>query len=146
ENTSIAIVPSAASRNGDLAEGKVVVNPLTAPYLALWPLPNGTLLGNGDTGLARFDHYFSRNDTLAISWSTDKGETRTPDSLNNIFALNSLWRNTVSINSIHIFDPRLVNAFRFGINRVTARSLYSSPGNNPAASDPSLGILPGRNA
>jgi hypothetical protein len=161
ENTSIAIVPSAAARNGDLAEGKVVVSPLTAPYLALWPLPNGTLLGNGDTGeytftarnpatentgLARLDHYFSRNDNLAISWSTDKGETSTPDSLNNIFAFNSLWRNTVSTNSIHIFDPRLVNAFRFGINRVTARSLYSSPGNNPAASDPSLGILPGRNA
>jgi carboxypeptidase family protein len=160
-NTSIAIVPSAAAREGDLAAGKVAVSPATAPYFALWPLPNGPLFGNGDTGeyifsarnsatentaLARLDHYFSQNDSLAISWSTDEGETSTPDSLNSIVALNNLWRNTVSLNSVHLFNPQLVNAFRFGINRVTARALDSSPGNNPAASDSRLGILPGRNA
>lgn len=161
ENTSIAIVPSAAAREGHLAEGNIVVSPITAPYFALWPLPNGLLLGNGDTGeyifsaenpaaentgLARLDHYLSRNDNLAISWSADKGETSTPDSLNSILVLNNLLRNTVSLNSIHIFNPRVVNAFRFGINRVTASALNSSPGNNPAASELSLGILPGRNA
>lgn len=161
KNTSIAIVPSAAARDGDLAEGKITVSPVTAPYLTLWPLPNGPLLGNEDTGeyvftagspatentgLARLDHYFSRNDSLAISWSTDEAKTSTPDSLNDILALNSLRRNTISLNCIHIFHPQLVNAFRFGINRVTAKGLDSSPGNNPAASDPSLGILPGRAA
>lgn len=161
ESTSIAIVPSAAARSGDLASGKILVSSATAPYLALWRLPNGPLLGSGDTGeyvfvagspatentgLARLDHYFSRNDSIAMAWSTDRGETRTPDSLNNIFALNSLWRNTVSFSSIHTFNPELVNVFRFGMNRVTAHALDTAPGNNPAALDPSLGILPGRDA
>jgi outer membrane receptor protein involved in Fe transport len=161
KNTSIAIVPSAAAREGDLAEGKIVVSPVTAPYFALWPLPNGPLLDNGDTGeyifaaenpgmentgLIKLGHYFPGNDSLAISWSTDQGETSTPDSLNSILAINRLWRNTASLNTVHIFGPQLVNVFRFGINRVTARSLDSSPGNNRAASDSSLGILPGRNA
>jgi hypothetical protein len=161
ETTSIAIVPSAAARAGNLAEGKITVSPAIIPYLALWPLPNGPLLGNGDTGqyiftarspatedtgLARLDHYFSQSDSFAVSWSTDRGETTTPDALNSIFALNNLWRNTLTLNSVHIFSPHLVNAFRFGVNRVTAQGLDSVPGNNPAASDPSLGILPGRDA
>jgi hypothetical protein len=161
KNTSIGIVPSAAAREGDLAEGKIVVSPATEPYFALWPLPNGPHLGNGDTaeyifaaenpatestGLAKLDHNFSPNDNLAISWSTDQGETSTPDSLNSVLSLNSLRRNTLALNSVHIFDPQLVNAFRFGVDRVTAKALDSSPGNNPAASDSSLGILPGRDA
>jgi len=127
-------VPSATARTGNLAEGKITVSPAIVPYLALWPLPNGPLLGTGntgqylftagspateDTGLARLDHYFSQNDSLAVSWSTDKGETATPDALNSIFALNNLRRNTFALNSIHIFNPQLVNAFRFGVNRVT---------------------------
>ena len=37
-STSIATVPSAAARAGDLAEGKIVVSPAVVPYLALWPL------------------------------------------------------------------------------------------------------------
>jgi hypothetical protein len=161
ESTSIAIVPSTAARAGDLAEGRIVVSPLIVPWLALWPLPNGPHLGDGDTGeyiftagspatedaaLARLDHYFSQNDNLAISWSSDRSDTSTPDALNSIFALNSLRRNTLSLNSIHIFSPQLVNVFRFGVNRVTAHALDSTPGDNPAASDPRLGILPGRDA
>ncbi|MBV8905577.1 MAG: TonB-dependent receptor, partial [Acidobacteriia bacterium] len=161
ESTSIAIVPSAQARAGNLAEGKIVVSPAILPYLSLWPLPNGPLLGNRDTGeyifaasspatentaLARLDHYFSANDNLALSWSTDKGDTATPDTLNSILALNSLWRNTLSVNFIHTFNPQIVNAFRIGVNRVTAHALDTAPGNNPAASDPSLGILPGRDA
>jgi len=161
DNTSIAVVLSAAARSGNLAEGNIVVSPAIVPYLALWPVPNGPVLGNGDTaeyiftasspatedtGLARLDRYFSQNDNLAISWSTDKSDTRTPDALNSIFALNGLWRNTFAVNFIHVFNPDLVNTLRFGANRVTAHALDSAPGANPAASDPSLGILPGRDA
>src|SRR5579884_2390263 len=37
--TSIAIVPSAAARQGYLSTGKVTVSAAVAPFLALWPLP-----------------------------------------------------------------------------------------------------------
>ena len=159
--TTIATVPSAAARAGNLAAGKVTVSPAVVPYLALWPLPNGPLLRNGDTGqyiftarspatentgMVKVDHTLSPKDSLAFSWSTDNGHTQSPDGLNTIYADNSLWRNTASINETHIFNAQSINVFRVGMNRVTAQGLATSPGNNPAASDPSLGILPGRDA
>ena len=159
--TTIATVPSAAARAGNLSTGKITVSPAIVPYLALWPLPNGPLLGPGDTGqyiftakspaaentgIVKVDHSLTSKDSLALSWSTDNGHTQTPDGLNSIFADNSLWRNTASINETHIFSPEMVNVFRVGMNRVAAQGLATSPGNNAAASDPSLGILPGRDA
>jgi hypothetical protein len=159
--TSIATVPSAAARAGNLSTGKITISPAIVPYLALWPLPNGPLLGAGDTGQYIFtakspatentgsvkvDHVVSQKDSLAFSWSTDSGQTQSPDGLNSIFADNSLWRNTASINETHIFNPQVINVLRVGMNRVSAQGLATSPGNNPAATDPSLGILPGRDA
>ncbi len=160
-STSIATVPSAAARAGNLSTGKITVSPAIVPYLALWPLPNGPLLGPGDTGqyiftarspatentgMVKVDHVLTQKDNLALSWSTDNGQTQSPDGLNSIFADNSLWRNTASINETHIFGPEVINVFRAGMNRVSAQGLATSPGNNPAASDPSLGVLPGRDA
>jgi hypothetical protein len=160
-NTSIATVPSAAARAGNLSTGKISISLAIVPYLALWPLPNGRLLGSGDTGqyifsakspaaenfgLVKGDHSFSAKNSVAMSWSTDNGNTQSPDGLNSIFVDNRLWRNGGSLNETHIFNPRVVGALRVGMNRVTAQGLSTSPGNNPAASDPSLGVLPGRDA
>ncbi len=92
--TSIATVPSVAARAGNLSTGKIAVSPVIVPYLALWPLPNGPLLGPGDTGQYIFaakspatentgsvkvDHSLSQKDSLAFSWSTDNGHTQSPD-------------------------------------------------------------------
>ena len=48
--TTVSTVPSEAARQGRLAAGAVSVDPQIARALALYPLPNGPLLGNGDTG------------------------------------------------------------------------------------------------
>jgi len=45
-------VPSLAARSGQLSTGNVIVDPLVAPYLAFYPLPNG--LVSGDTGIYSF--------------------------------------------------------------------------------------------
>lgn len=160
-STSIATVPSAAARAGKLSTGKINVSPTIVPFLALWPLPNGPLLGPGDTGqymftakspaaenfgLVKYDHSISVKDSFAISWSTDNGHTASPDALNSIFVDNRLWRNSVALNETHIFNPQVVAIFRVGMNRVAAKGLSTSAGNNPAASDPDLGVLPGRYA
>jgi hypothetical protein len=160
-STSIATVPSAAARAGNLSTRKINVSRTIVPYLALWPLPNGPLLGPGDTGqyiftakspaaenfgLVKYDQSLSVKDSLAISWSTDNGHTASPDALNSIFVDNRLWRNSVALNETHIFNPQVVAIFRVGMNRVSAKGLSTSPGNNPAASDPDLGVLPGRSA
>jgi TonB dependent receptor len=159
--TAVATVPSVAARAGNLSTGKVTISPVIQPYLALWHLPNGALLGAGDTGQYLFsarspssenagtiklDDLISGKDSLAAFYSVDDGSTSLPDALNTIFIDSTLRRNTASISELHIFNPQLLNAFRMGMNRVTAHALNSSPGNNPAASDASLGVLPGRDA
>src|SRR5580704_624016 len=45
-------VPSVAARNGQLSTGTVTVSPKVVPYLAFYPLPNGTV--SGDTGIYSF--------------------------------------------------------------------------------------------
>jgi hypothetical protein len=159
--TSIATVPSAAARAGNLSTGKVTVSSAILPYLTLWPAPNGPLLGAGDTGQyiftaksptvesagsARVDHSLSPKDNLAVAYSADDGNTQVPDGLNSLFVNSTLRRNTASASETHVFGSEVVNVFRAGMNRVTAQALSTSPGNNPAALDVVLGILPGRDA
>ncbi len=159
--TTSATVPSAQARTGDLSTGKIIVSPAVIPFLALWPLPNRPLLGTSDIGqyiftatsratenfgLIKLDHLITKNDNLLTSWSTDEGQVESPDALNAILVHNSLWRNTGVLSETHIFGRHVVGVFRAGINRVAANGLSASPGNNPAASDPALGVLPGRDA
>ncbi|HYP13659.1 MAG TPA: TonB-dependent receptor, partial [Bryobacteraceae bacterium] len=159
--TSIATVPSRAARAGDLSTGKISTSSAIVPYLALWPLPNGPLLGTGDTGqyiftakspasgdfgLIKGNHLISTNDHLAMSWSSDRGQTQSPDALDSVLVNNRLFRNSASLNETHIVNPQIVAVLRAGLNRATSRGQATSPGNNPAASDPLLGVLPNRNA
>src|SRR6516225_10862422 len=44
--TQVNTVPSAAARTGQLTAGAVTVSPVIAPYLALYPLPNGAVSGD----------------------------------------------------------------------------------------------------
>src|SRR6201997_3884814 len=53
--TQVNTVPSAAARSGALSTGPVRVDPAISRYLqAFYPLPNGPLLGKGDTGIFSF--------------------------------------------------------------------------------------------
>jgi hypothetical protein len=50
--TQVTTVPSAAARAGNLSTGQVTPDPNIMRYLnAFYPLPNGALLGSGDTGI-----------------------------------------------------------------------------------------------
>src|SRR6266403_340890 len=97
-------VPSAAARAGTLCStpdgscrtSTITVDPKVVPYLDFWALPNGGLIGNGDTGIfntsgverltenyvtARGDHHFSDTDSLAASWFYDRAPLSQPDPL-----------------------------------------------------------------
>src|SRR3989475_7881037 len=53
--THVNTVPSVAARKGMLSTGPVQVDPAISRYLeAFYPLPNGPLLGSGDTGIFSF--------------------------------------------------------------------------------------------
>jgi hypothetical protein len=156
--TQVDTVLSQAARQGQLANGPVVVNALTAPYLRLFPLPNGGLLAGGDTGIFRFsgqqvtgedyvttrvDHTLGAKDRVAGTYSFDRARTAQPDQLD--FKLTGLRtrRQVLSVAETHQFAPELMLSSRVGVNRDTA-SIGDNPGAiSPLASDTSLGFLPG---
>jgi hypothetical protein len=179
ENQGIStqiFVPSQAARNGQLCSipqpgvcsphqvtGAANPDPATGidkavlPYLGLWGLPNGGLVGNGDTGIysftgahvtsenfgtGRLDHRFSDKDSVFGSYQYDAATATQPDPANDVLVGNTTGRAFVAIEETHIFNPQLINSARFGLNR----SLHTSVGVkaiNPLSANPALGISPG---
>jgi hypothetical protein len=164
------IIPTAAARAGNLCSAPstptactphtVTVDPLVAPYLALWPsnLTAVTTGNNGDTETVRTsglkvlnenyftikaDHKISANDALSGSYFFDKAPQATPDNLNNNIHDVFTKRQMVGLTENHIFNAALVNTARFGFNRVVGLVNEPVKAINPAAGDTNLGISPG---
>ncbi|MDQ2938828.1 MAG: Plug and carboxypeptidase regulatory-like domain-containing protein, partial [Acidobacteriota bacterium] len=157
--TSVVNVPSAAARQGQLAAGAVTVHPAIIPFLKLYPLPNGGLLGNGDTGIfstslsqrftedfftSRIDHRISRNDSLFGTYLFDNGSLSIPDALNNVVFPNRTRRQMIAIEETHTFSQSFINSFRVGYNRTKGAVNVAGPALNPVAADTALGSAPGR--
>lgn len=155
--TTVDTVPSANARAGNLAEGRVTVSPLVAPYLALFPLPNG--LVNGDTGvhsfaaqndtkedffLTRIDHEFSKSDQIHGSYLFDTSSTTGPDTFDGVLLGTLARRQTASIQESHVISGSTINFLRVGLNRVVAEQVQSLSAINSLAADSALGFLPGR--
>lgn len=148
--TQTDFVPTAAARSRAVAA--------VAPYLTFWPTPAASStgdiasvgvvtkqIGSDNFYTARVDHHFSAKDTLAASFFYDKTRLSNPDPLNNITLPNSNSRPFGSLEETHIFSPQFVNSARFGFNRNSA-DILTAPGANPAATDTSLGTIPGKAA
>ncbi len=130
-------------------------------YLGLYPLPNGTILGNGDTGVFTFagqrvtpENYFtakldqksSEHDSLSGTYMFDSGIVRQPDELNVKRTGYDSRRHFFTASETHRFGPGFVNAARLGVNRVVARTGLTFAIGNPLAEDKSLAAVPGQNA
>lgn len=158
--TQVATVPSAAARSGNLSTGKITLDPTIQTFLtAFYPLPNGPLLGTGDTGIFTFagqtvtpenyfttklDHKFSEQDSLSGTYMFDKGNVRQPDELNDKRTGYDSGRQFATVQEVHRFSPQLLNSARFGVNRVTAVTGLSFASGNPHVADTSFGAVPGK--
>lgn len=155
--TTVDTVLSPTARAGQLASGTVAVSPLVAPFLALFPLPNGSI--QGDTGIysfssqnnatenfitSRLDHHFSDRDGIRGSYLFDASSTNGPDIYNEVLLGTVSRRQTGSVEHSHIVSPSTFNSLRVGVNRVVAEQVRSISAINPLAADPSFGFLPGR--
>jgi hypothetical protein len=156
---SIVTVPSPAARLGQLAGGAVTVHPNIVPFLKLYPVPNGGLVGNGDTGIftsslsqrfnedfftTRIDHSISSKDSLFGTYMFDNGSLSIPDALNNVVFPNRTRRQMFAIEETHTFNQSFVNSIRLGYNRTKGAVNVQGPAINPAAADLALGSAPGR--
>ena len=137
---------------------QIAIDPRVKPYLALYPLPNGTVSGNtgkfvygaGRNGqehyiLGKIDHYFSAATTMTGSYSFDDTQVSVPDDYNLKTGASPARRQNGVINFQHLFTPTLISSTRVGVTRTYAGGNIDGNPKNPALTDPSLGFVPGRN-
>jgi hypothetical protein len=160
--TQVDTVLSPAALAGNLSTGQIRVDPTVLAFVrAFYPLPNGSLLGAGDTGIFTFsgqqvtpedyftmkvDHKLSENDGVSGTYMFDTGNVRQPDELNDKRTGYDSRRQVFTINEVHTFRPDVVISLRFGINRVVAVTGLTFPSGNALASDGSFATVPGKNA
>jgi carboxypeptidase family protein/TonB-dependent receptor-like protein len=159
-------VPSAAARSGHLCSiptgctpTTIQVDPLVAPFLGFYPLPNGGSIGNGDVGVynatgnatltedyasVRGDVTISKNDSLAASSSYDRAPFIQPDAL--VASLAELYslRLTAEVEETHVFSPTFLNTVRVAYSHSHGEANEPVSAINPLAADPSLAAIPGR--
>jgi hypothetical protein len=157
--THVDTVPSAAARKGLLSTGPVQVDPFVAQFLdTFYPVPNGPILGNGDTGIfsfadqqvitenyftAKIDRKFSEHDSLSGTYLRDYSTEIQPDAFDELLSNVVSRRQLVTLLEQHIFSPRLLNAARFGFNRAVAINGGVSKVLNSHLTDPKFGFVPG---
>jgi hypothetical protein len=154
-NTTVNTTLSAEARKGNLASGTVKVNPEIAKAVALYPLPNGTILGdtglfyfaNGEQGrqdfvTTRIDETPRDRDRLFFRYSFDDGAR----SDETDFAIADRTRSTrdqsAAFEHTHIVSANVFNTARFGFLRT-----YTLAGDTkskvPGTDNPDLAFLPG---
>lgn len=159
--SQVSTVPSAAARSGKLSTGLITVDPQVLRFVnAFYPLPNGSILSSGDTGLfsfsgqqvipddyftVRVDHNLSNKDLLSGTFMLDNATVRQPDELNNKRTGYDSRRQLVSVHEVHT-SGRFVNSARLGVNRVVATTGLNFISGNAFAVDSSFGGVPGLNA
>jgi hypothetical protein len=124
-------------------------------YFTFYHLPNGPILGNGDTGeytfsgqqivsenffTARIDHRFSSKNSLFGSYMFDKTPYSSPDGLNNVEFDTLTSRQFLSVEETHIFTPRFANSVRVGGNHEAVNNNQSLKALNPDAARADLGV------
>src|SRR5579862_5243511 len=154
-STTITTVPSQAARLGQLASGKVTIDPKVAPYLQMFPLPNGP--ESGDSGIysfvsaaetsvnfwtGRVDHKFSDSDSIRGTFLTANSRTTSPDATDFVITGQLSQTRFGSIEETHVFQPNLLNIIRVGLNRSVSDAPIQAGVVNPLATDTSLGFLP----
>lgn len=108
------------------------------PFLrAFYPLPNGPLLGNGDTGIftfaaqqvtnenyftVRVDRKFSDRDNLTGTYMRDNSKTVQPDAFNELLSNIVSRRQLVTLHEQHVFSGTALSAARFGFSRAVGIS------------------------
>jgi hypothetical protein len=157
--TTVDTVPSPAARNGQLSTGNVTVDPSVARFLqAFYPLPNGSLLGTGDTGIftfagqqitnenyftIRLDHKFSATDSAQGTYMRDSSKTVQPDEFNELLSDIVSARQVVSLHEAHVFSMDTLNTARFGFSRAVGIQGQVTSVLNPLMLDPSYSFVPG---
>lgn len=160
--SSVANVPNELARRGLIPDPvtkqltDVGLNPKAAPYLNMYPLPNGRDFGDGrgeflsgpikrsneDYLMLRADHQFSPSDSMFARYNFDNGSVYTPNSVRLFADTVSSRTQLFTLQEKRILSPTAVNTASFGFNRAFL-NVESEP-LTAEGKDPSLSFIPGR--
>ncbi|HWO30435.1 MAG TPA: hypothetical protein VNO32_16700, partial [Candidatus Acidoferrum sp.] len=127
-------------------------------FMALWPAPNGPVIGLGNSAdnstvgqqvtqdnfaAGRVDQKFSDRDSLFGSFQWEHGTTVLPDALGAVNLGQNAGRLLIAVEETHIISTTFINSVRIGFNRSSGEGGFPVSAILPAASDPSLAVLPG---
>ncbi len=136
--SNLAIVPGARARQGYLPDpanpGRelfVGVAPNVAPYLALFPAPNGRSFADGTAEYfssplqkidekyftVRIDQTLGQNDQLSGVYTGDFSLEFTPTQNDNFADHRTYNKQVASIQNVRTFSSRFVNTTRLGLNK-----------------------------
>ena len=169
--TTVDTVPSPAARAGNLCSVPNGVSPACTPSTvavdrnvarflnAFFPLPNGQLLGNGDTGVFKFagqqitnenyvttrlDRKLSDKDSIYGTFMRDSSKQVQPDAFNSLLANVVSSHQLVTLHEQHIFSSTFLNSARFGFNRAVGIDGGVTQVLNPLLENPSYSFIPGQ--
>jgi hypothetical protein len=158
--TSISNTLSENARQGRLSTGTVAVDPQIARLLPLLPLPNGPLLGQGDTGqylsqvdrrsrgqyvLGKIDHKLSEAGSLSGSYLFDDADSNAPNEVHSKRTAQDSRRQAAILEYTRVVSPTVLNVSRAGFSRNATRGGIITAVSEPLLEDPSLGFIPGKN-
>jgi hypothetical protein len=125
---------------------------------AFYPLPNGPLLGNGDTGIYRFaaqevtgenyftirvDRKFSEKDSLSGTYMRDNSKIVKPGTFGELLTNVVSRRQVITLHEQHLFSPTFLNAAQVGFSRAVGIEGGVSQVLNPLLLDHSYTFVPG---
>ncbi len=144
--TAIGSVPDELARQGIIPRGGQLVNvgvaPGVAPWLALFPLPNGRNFGDGTAQhisgasqptndnfyTGRVDHTFSEKHSFFARYTIDDATQDLPSPLPIYKILNGSRNQYLTVEADSILSQSTLNAFRFGYNRAHISAQNVLPG------------------
>ncbi|MBI4465096.1 MAG: TonB-dependent receptor, partial [Acidobacteria bacterium] len=147
-------VPTAAARAGILPGRTVQVAEAVKPYLALYPLPNGSDLGGGvaefiapiqtdtevDFFTLKMDHVFSEKDSLSGTYTFDDSSKVSPHRVPGVLNVKASARKQIlALRLQRVFSASLLNEVRLGFSRTLPSESYV-----PVTPRPELAFVPGQ--
>ncbi len=158
--TAITNTLSAPARLGQLSTGTVSIDPSIARIFPLMPLPNGSLLGAGDTGqfitarntpstgryiLGKIDHKVSNTGSLSGTYYFDNAKSDSPDGFLVKRTADTSRKQMTALSYTHIVSPSVLSVSGIGFSRSATNSGVITKVMNPLLEDPSLGFISGLN-
>jgi len=134
---------------------QVPTNPLSLPYLNMYPLPNGRIFGDGtaqsiatigvptneDYGMARMDFRLTDKDNFYWRYMVDTGTSVFPRPGNITADFEGGGYHFVTMSESHIFSAHALNEFRVAFNRNDP--FVTSAGIDPRVDFNALGFVTG---